>query len=105
ILIAQLYARYNHCKYNLLKMNNEEVQLMLLRSIILIGASLISIQSFAYDARSCEIKKQKLAQQMTYAKKYNNTHRIRGLERAMAKVDRKCAIYDTRFKEQSKAQK
>ena len=66
---------------------------MLIKSLLLIAVSLFSVQAFADDARSCEIKKQKLEQQLVYAKKYNNTYRIRGLERAIANVNMKCARY------------
>ncbi|TCM71058.1 uncharacterized protein DUF1090 [Acinetobacter calcoaceticus] len=64
---------------------------MLIRALLLLSVSLFSVQCFAYDAKSCQIKKQKLQQQLEYAKKYNNSYRVRGLERAIADVDRKCA--------------
>ena len=63
---------------------------MLLRSLCLVAMSALSIQAFAYDAKTCEIKKQKIQEQLVYAKKYSNTFRIRGLERALVKVERKC---------------
>ena len=52
-----------------------------------------SVSTFAYDAKSCEIKKEKLTEQMQYAKKYNNTYRINGLKRALDNLEKKCAKY------------
>lgn len=64
---------------------------MLLRSFVIVAISMLSIQAFAYDEKTCQIKKQKIQQQLVYAKKHNNSYRVRGLERALAKVERKCA--------------
>ncbi len=38
----------------------------------------------------CEIKKQKIETQIEYAKKYNNTHQIEGLQRALDNVNTYC---------------
>lgn len=38
----------------------------------------------------CERKKANLQRQLEYAKQYGNTYRIRGLERAIADVERNC---------------
>jgi len=66
---------------------------MLVRSLLLLSTFLFSIQAFAYDAKSCEIKKDKLEDQLVYAKKNNNSYRIRSLERALANLKTKCAPY------------
>lgn len=63
---------------------------MLKRTLFLITISAFSIQAFAYDAKTCEIKKQKIQEQLVYAKQFNNPHRVRGLERALANLERKC---------------
>lgn len=38
----------------------------------------------------CEIKKQKIQQQISYAKAHGNTHRVAGLERALQNVEQYC---------------
>lgn len=66
---------------------------MLKWTLLTVTVALISVQSFAYDAKSCQIKKEKLVEQLQYAKKYNNTHRIEGLNKAIARLDQDCAKY------------
>lgn len=63
---------------------------MLIRSFAIVAISMLSIPAFAYDEKTCQIKKQKIQEQLVYAKKHNNSYRVRGLERALANVDRKC---------------
>ena len=64
---------------------------MLFKSLLITSISLISFQAFALDYKSCQKKKKKLQQQIVYAKKYNNTNRIKGLEKALARVGQQCA--------------
>lgn len=64
---------------------------MLFKSLLITSLSLFSIQAFAYDYTSCQIKKEKLQQQIAYAKKHNNAHRVKGLEKALARVGQQCA--------------
>ena len=64
---------------------------MLFKSLLITSISLISFQAFALDYKSCQIKKEKLQQQIAYAKKYNNTNRIKGLEKALARIGQQCA--------------
>lgn len=66
---------------------------MLKKTLLMFSITMISVHSFAYDARSCQIKKEKLIEQLHYAKKYNNTHRIEGLNRALARLNQQCAQY------------
>lgn len=63
---------------------------MLIRSFAIVAISMLSVQAFAYDEKTCQIKKQKIQEQLVYAKKHNNSYRVRGLERALANVERKC---------------
>ena len=64
---------------------------MLFKSLLITSISLISFQAFALDYKSNKNKKEKLQQQIVYAKKYNNTNRIKGLEKALARVGQQCA--------------
>lgn len=43
------------------------------------------------NTRSCEQRENAIRHQMTYAKKYNNSQELAGLERALAKVKRHCS--------------
>ncbi|ENV33464.1 hypothetical protein F960_02497 [Acinetobacter gerneri DSM 14967 = CIP 107464 = MTCC 9824] len=70
-----------------------DIIMMFTRILLTLSVALISVNSFAYDAHSCKIKREKLVQQLHYAKQYNNTQRIKGLERALARLDQKCAVY------------
>ncbi|MFC6053759.1 hypothetical protein A6M14_00105 [Acinetobacter sp. Ac_877] len=64
---------------------------MLFKSLFILSFSLISFQAFAHDYKSCQIKKEKLQQQIAHAKKHNNAHRVKGLEKALARVGQQCA--------------
>lgn len=45
----------------------------------------------SYEGKDhCQIKKEKIAEQIEYAKKYNNPHRLAGLERALRNVEANC---------------
>lgn len=64
---------------------------MLLKSLLIISISIVSFQTFAQSYNSCQLKKEKLQQQITYAKKHNNANRVKGLEKALARVGQQCA--------------
>lgn len=64
---------------------------MLLKSLLIISISIVSFQTFAQSYNSCQLKKEKLQQQISYAKKHNNANRVKGLEKALARVGQQCA--------------
>lgn len=64
---------------------------MLLKSLLIISISIVSFQTFAQSYNSCQLKKEKLQQQITYAKKHNNANRVKGLEKVLARVGQQCA--------------
>ena len=64
---------------------------MFLKSLFIISISLVSFQTFAQSYQSCQLKKEKLQQQIAYAKKHNNANRVKGLEKALARVGQQCA--------------
>ena len=66
---------------------------MLKKIVLSVSMFAFSVNAFAYDAKSCQIKKAKLTEQLQYAKKYNNTNRINGLKHALANLEQKCAQY------------
>lgn len=75
---------------------------MIFKSLFILSISLISFQAFAYDYKSCQIKKEKLQQRIAYAKKHNNTYRVKGLEKALARIGQQCAQLKANDKHQSK---
>ncbi|AKJ42432.1 DUF1090 domain-containing protein [Pragia fontium] len=66
----------------------------MLKKLCLIVPLIISPTVFAGNAYSgkdyCQIKKEKILQQMEYAKQYNNMNRLAGLERALSNVEAHC---------------
>lgn len=64
---------------------------MLLKSLLIISILLVSFQVFAHNYKSCQIKKEKLQQRLAYAKKHNKINRVKGLEKAIARVGQQCA--------------
>lgn len=53
-------------------------------------------------ARGCAAKKNSLEQQITYAKKHGNTHRLAGLETALAEVNAHCTDSGLRASREAK---
>lgn len=64
------------------------------RFIIIISSILFSLSIFSaqagYNRYGCEIKKQKIQQQLQYAEMYGNHYRVAGLKRALEKVKYRC---------------
>ncbi|WP_455814118.1 DUF1090 family protein [Pseudomonas graminis] len=69
------------------------------RFIIIISSILFSLSVFSahagYNRYGCEIKKQKIQQQLQYADRYGNHYRIAGLKRALEKVNYRCGGTDS----------
>ncbi|QBH96568.1 DUF1090 domain-containing protein [Limnobaculum zhutongyuii] len=65
------------------------------KKICLIVPLIISPAVFAAESNAgkdyCAIKEEKINQQIEYAKKYNNPHRLAGLERALSNVKAHCS--------------
>ncbi|EII5453542.1 DUF1090 family protein [Salmonella enterica] len=57
--------------------------------IFLFSMSFLSFNSIA-GYNSCEIKIDKIKEQIEYAKRYGNINRLEGLTRALARVNRYC---------------
>ncbi|WP_058910303.1 DUF1090 domain-containing protein [Entomohabitans teleogrylli] len=59
-----------------------------------IGSCLLLVVAFSASAgqyqNGCEIKKSNILRQIEYAKQYGNYHRVAGLNRALANVERYC---------------
>ncbi|EHC7479265.1 DUF1090 domain-containing protein [Salmonella enterica] len=51
---------------------------------------LLSIQSYATPPVGCAAKKQEVENQITYAREYNNTHQIAGLQKALREIEEHC---------------
>jgi hypothetical protein len=49
----------------------------------------------------CEARKEAIQRQMHYAKKYENTHEMAGLERALSEVTRNCSDLSSRRSSES----
>lgn len=66
----------------------------MLKKICLVATLIISPAALAgnsYDGKDyCAIKKEKIQQQIEYAKQYNNPNRVAGLERALSNVEAHC---------------
>lgn len=54
-----------------------------------LGALLVSTSALSAQ-NSCDIKKSKIQEQLSYAKAHGNTHRVQGLERALQNVNTYC---------------
>lgn len=57
-----------------------------------LSTSLFIPSAFADDHshKGCEIKRQELNKQLSYARQHNNENRIRGLEQALDRLDLRC---------------
>lgn len=58
--------------------------------LILILAAAYPLTAAAASKQSCEQRKAAIQRQMSYAKKYNNSYELAGLERALNEVKRRC---------------
>lgn len=71
------------------------------RFIIIISSILFSLSIFSaqagYNRYGCEIKKQKIQQQLQYAERYGNHYRIAGLKRALERVNYRCGGTNSNF--------
>ncbi|MEW5561937.1 DUF1090 family protein [Enterobacter asburiae] len=65
-----------------------------MKNIIYLILVLVAVPSFFTEAvaktQNCEQRKEAIRRQMSYAKKYNNTYEIAGLERALSEVKQNC---------------
>lgn len=52
---------------------------------------ILSIFTYAFLQADCNIKLQKLQNELEYAKKYSNMHRIEGLNKAIANIKARCS--------------
>lgn len=59
-------------------------------SVAVMVLGLIAIPSISMADYGCTRKLAKLEEQLSYAKKYNNSYRVRGLERAISNVKTYC---------------
>lgn len=51
---------------------------------------LLSTQSYAATPVGCTAKRLEVENQITYARKYNNTHQIAGLQKALREIEEHC---------------
>ena len=70
------------------------MEIAMLKRTCLIATMIISPAVLAGNSTSgkdyCAIKKEKIQQQIEYAKQYNNPHRVAGLQRALSNVETYC---------------
>ncbi len=64
--------------------------LTLLAAGLLVAISTFSAQAHPQNFAGCEAKRQNIERQLNYARMYNNSYRVAGLERALAKVNTYC---------------
>lgn len=64
-------------------------KLLLTTSICIAFFTSASVMA-AKTQNGCEIKKQRIEEQINYAKQHGNQHRVRGLEEALDNVNRYC---------------
>lgn len=57
---------------------------------ILLTILLLSTTVRATEITGCAVKKQEIKIQISYAKEYNNTHQLKGLQKALAEVNFHC---------------
>lgn len=62
----------------------------------------ISSTTYAAQLTGCSAKKNELETQITYAKKYDNTHRIQGLEKALEEINENCTDESLKIKRMEK---
>ncbi|ECD6344325.1 DUF1090 domain-containing protein [Salmonella enterica subsp. enterica serovar Newport] len=53
---------------------------------------LLSGLSYATAPVGCAVKKQKVENQITYAREHNNTHQISGLQKALREIEEHCTV-------------
>ncbi|WP_347254614.1 DUF1090 domain-containing protein [Leminorella grimontii] len=69
----------------------------------LMASSAAVVAGSHYEGKDhCQIKKEKIAQQMEYARQYNNPYRLAGLERAMRNVEAHCNSGEYRVNQEEK---
>ncbi|WP_283598756.1 DUF1090 domain-containing protein [Photobacterium phosphoreum] len=57
---------------------------------ILMTIFLLSTTVQATEITGCAVKKQEIKTQISYAKEYNNTYQLKGLQKALAEVNDNC---------------
>ncbi|OCG18801.1 MULTISPECIES: DUF1090 domain-containing protein [unclassified Gilliamella] len=79
----------------------ESVIRVMTKVSIITLASLLSFGAYASnqtEGLTCENKKQAIETQIDYAKKHNNAHRVKGLEKALHDVNKHCSNDDLEAK-------
>lgn len=72
----------------------------LLASILVITPA-FSAQASSPVATGCEAKRQNIQEQIDYARKHNNPHRVSGLEKALSEVNSNCTEAGLRAERES----
>lgn len=80
-------------------------QIKILLGSLLIIAPVFSTLAMPKTATGCEAKRLNIEQQIDYARTYGNTHRIKGLEKALSEVSANCTDETLRADRESTVRK
>lgn len=61
---------------------------------IIFGISLLTVGTFSYAGSLCQQKEQSILKEINYARKYDNQHRVDGLQQALNEVRTNCSDTD-----------